>query len=230
MPTGRPRSLGPSPPPPPPPPPPPSYTSPRSILDRSPEFDALKTQALLNLVRDGDQDAWREVYRRYRTLLAIAAKEMTGADVEDPEDVLQSAFLSAWKDIKQFDYKGEGSLRAWLRAIVVHKNLEKLRNLKRARRVLPNNGMATGVLETLADRKNQGVHNEVENAEAQARLFQYMSENLDPIAAEILTLRLLEKFSTAEVADIVEMDPGRVRRIYRRAMKAVAEGLGLDKQ
>lgn len=199
-------------------------------MDLPAEFDALKTQDLLSLVREGNQDAWREVYRRYRTLLLLATKELTGPDAEDPEDVLQSAFLSAWKDIKQFDYRGEGSLRAWLRAIVIHKNREKLRNLKRARRVLPNKGMATEFLETVADGQSPSAHKELESEEAQALLFKYMSENLEPIAAEILTLRLLEKFSTAEVAEIVEMDPGRVRRIYRRSMMAVAEGLKLGRE
>ncbi len=184
----------------------------------------------MGLVREGDQDAWREVYRRYRTLLIIATREVTGPDTEDPEDVLQSAFLSAWKDIKEFEYQGKGSLRAWLRQIVVNKNREKLRKLKRARRLLPNKGFATGVLETVPDAKGQDGLKQLEKSDETARMFDYMSEHLDPIAAEILTLRLLEKFSTAEVAEIVELDPAMVRKKYRSAMKSVVEGLGLDKQ
>jgi RNA polymerase sigma factor (sigma-70 family) len=199
-------------------------------LDPSPELDSLRTQDLLGLVRDGDQDAWREVYRRYRALLIIATREITGPDREDPEDVLQSAFLSAWKDIKQFEYRGKGSLRAWLRKIVVNKNREKLRSLKRARRLLPNKGFASGVLETVPDVHGQDGLKQLEKSDDEARLFSYMSEKLDPLEAEILTLRLLEKFSTAEIAEIVELEPDKVRKTYRRAMKAVVEGLGLEQK
>jgi RNA polymerase sigma-70 factor (ECF subfamily) len=194
-------------------------------LTEEPEFNALRTQDLLAHVRKGNQDAWREVYRRYRHLLLVAANELTGAALEDAEDVLQSAFLSAWKDIKQFDYQGKGSLRAWLRTIVVHKNIEKLRKLKRSPKSTKDKGFATGWINQQPDSSANNPLTELETKDDETRLFRCMEDLLDPIEAEVLTLRLLEHFDTKQVAEIVELTEDTVRRTYQRAMKKLAAGL-----
>ena len=86
------------------------------------EFDSLHTDELLTHVRQGDQDAWREVYRRYRPYLALTARGETGLGVGEADDVIQSCFLTVWNRIEEFEYRGKGSFRAWLRRVVISKN------------------------------------------------------------------------------------------------------------
>lgn len=189
------------------------------------EFDALRTEELLVHVRGGDHDAWREVYRRYRHFLVLAVNEETGLILEDPDDVLQSAFLLAWKDIEQFAYRGGGSLRAWLRRIVVHKNLEKLRKLRRRKPVQVLSSMDAEWAETVSDDRQKDPADSAAAEEAQRRLFRCMDENLKPIEREILLLRHFEYLTTPQVSEIVELAERTVRDHYKAAMERIARAL-----
>jgi RNA polymerase sigma-70 factor (ECF subfamily) len=191
-----------------------------------PQFDALQTEELLIHVRSGDQNAWREVYRRYRTHLATAVRRITGLLPVEADDVLQSAFLAAWKDIEGFSYRGEGSFRAWLEAIVVHKNLSRLRSLERGANRLTPNRLDTGWLEHLGDARENNPAESLLDGDEQRRLFQCMEEHLDDLAREIIVLRHLEGLSTRQVAEVVELEPEQVRRRYRSAMTKIARVLG----
>ena len=49
---------------------------------------------------------------------------------EDAEEALMDAFYNCYKNIDSFTYAGEGSLRAWLKKIVVNQCLMQLRKKK----------------------------------------------------------------------------------------------------
>lgn len=51
---------------------------------------------------------------------------------EDAEEALMDAFYNCYKNIDGFSYAGEGSLRAWLKKIVVNQCLMQLRKKKLA--------------------------------------------------------------------------------------------------
>ena len=60
--------------------------------------------------------AQRELYDRFASLMLAVCYRYTKS-VADAEDVLQDAFVRAFKSLHQ--YKGEGDLGAWIRRIVV---------------------------------------------------------------------------------------------------------------
>lgn len=188
----------------------------------SPAFDALRTEELLIHVRDGNQDAWREVYRRYRTHLSNTAHRVAGTPLGEADDVLQSAFLSAWKDIESFSYRGQGSFRAWLETIIVHKNANSLRKRVRRADMLRPRNLDSEILRRVEDPEAENPANSVLNDEEQRRLFLCMEEHLDDLAREIIILRHLENLTTRQVADVMEITPEQVRRRYRAAMTKVA--------
>ncbi len=80
---------------------------------------------LVELVKRRDGAAMRELYDRHiRYLTAVA-----GRYVDDSllGDVLQESFVKVFTSIADFEFRGAGSLRAWLTRIVVNTALSHLR-------------------------------------------------------------------------------------------------------
>jgi RNA polymerase sigma-70 factor (ECF subfamily) len=85
---------------------------------------------LLGLVRQGDSAAMKAVYSRYvRYLAAVCSRYILNS--EDVKDVLQDSFLKIFSGIESFEYRGEGSLKAWLAKVTVNEILKFLRRDKR---------------------------------------------------------------------------------------------------
>jgi len=85
-------------------------------------------QALVARLRAGDEDAFAEVVRDYGPRLLAVARRFVLND-EDARDVLQEAFVSAWRAIGAF--AGTSKLSTWLHRIVVNAALMKLRSKRR---------------------------------------------------------------------------------------------------
>ena len=76
--------------------------------------------ALLKRLKAGQESAYRELLAAYGgRLLSVARRYMRNE--EDSQDVLQDAFVQAFRKIHQF--RGEASLGSWLHRIVVNSAL-----------------------------------------------------------------------------------------------------------
>lgn len=90
----------------------------------------LTEKDLLEHVKDGDTSAIRQLYEQYAGYLtAVCSRYVT--DSEKVKDILQEAFIKIFDKIKGFDYRGDGSLRAWMTRIVVNDSLKSLRHAGR---------------------------------------------------------------------------------------------------
>ena len=70
------------------------------------------------------------LYDRYAGYLtAVCARYVR--DDDDVKDILQEAFIKIFRTMERFEYRGEGSLKAWMTRIVVNDSLKSLRK-KRA--------------------------------------------------------------------------------------------------
>ena len=82
--------------------------------------------ALVRLVKEGTRTAMRELYDRHiRYLTGVAARYVDDGELHD---VLQESFIKIYTAIGRFEYRGAGSLRAWLSRIVVNVALDHLRH------------------------------------------------------------------------------------------------------
>ncbi len=79
---------------------------------------------LVKLCKKGDLNAQAALYRRYAPAM-YALCRLYLSDPQDAEDVLHDAFLKVFRNIRQF--RGEGSLSAWIRQIVLHTIIDFLR-------------------------------------------------------------------------------------------------------
>ena len=80
---------------------------------------------MLARIADGELDALEELYDRYRTMAYSIAYRITN-DATLAEDVVQDAFLGAWRNAARY-IEGRGSVKTWLLAIVHHRAIDAIR-------------------------------------------------------------------------------------------------------
>jgi RNA polymerase sigma factor (sigma-70 family) len=80
---------------------------------------------VLARVSNGELDALQELYDRYRTMAYSIALRIT-ADASLAEDVVQDAFLGAWRNAARY-VEGRGSVKTWLLSIVHHRAVDAVR-------------------------------------------------------------------------------------------------------
>jgi RNA polymerase sigma-70 factor (ECF subfamily) len=90
--------------------------------------------AAITRLAGGELEALEGLYGRYGTMAYSIAVRITG-DPSAAEDVIQEAFLGAWRNAGRYE-PGRGSVRTWLLAIVHHRAIDSLRR-RRATVELP---------------------------------------------------------------------------------------------
>jgi len=98
---------------------------PRLGSPRGGDHRRLGDEDLMTLVREGDSAAFEVVYERHGAVAYSLAHRMCGRS-QSAEDVVQEAFLSAWRRAASYD-AARGSLRTWLLGIVHHRAVDSLR-------------------------------------------------------------------------------------------------------
>ena len=86
----------------------------------------LSEAELLNLVRSGDASGMRAFYEHYVGFLTAVCSRYV-PDRAAVKDILQEVFVKAFDRIGSFEYRGEGSVKAWMHRIVVNDSLKFLR-------------------------------------------------------------------------------------------------------
>lgn len=84
------------------------------------------------VVRDGDEAAFRALYRRHTPTLYPFVLRVLGGSAEEAEDVLQDTWLRAVRALPRFRWAS--SFRTWLTGIGLNRAREVLRHRARAAR------------------------------------------------------------------------------------------------
>ena len=82
-------------------------------------------RAVLVRLADGELDALEDLYDRYKTMAYSIAYRITN-DATLAEDVVQDAFLGAWRNAARY-VEGRGSVKTWLLSIVHHRAIDAVR-------------------------------------------------------------------------------------------------------
>ena len=81
---------------------------------------------LIRKARRQDTVAIKALYDAYVQYLVAVCKSYIASD-DDVKDVLQESFLKIFSSLDKFEWRGEGSLKPWMRRIVVNEALMFLR-------------------------------------------------------------------------------------------------------
>ena len=187
--------------------------------------DALVAQhdetSLLEALRAGHDWAFETMIRSYGGRLLVVARRITRND-EDARDAVQSAYLSAFVALKNFE--GTCQLSTWLHRIVVNAALMKLRTRRRK----PEESIEALLPAFQAD----GHHVEqfsgpsetpdrlLERRETRA-MVRACIDKLPDNYRTVLVLRDIEQHSTDEAAAMLDMTPVAVKVRLHRARQAL---------
>ena len=87
-------------------------------------------ERLLTRIHQGDRKAQQELYRRFAgTAMAVAMRYV--ADTEVARDVLQESFVKVFSHVKDFEHRGEGTLKAWVMRVVSNEAINVMRQRQR---------------------------------------------------------------------------------------------------
>jgi len=103
---------------------------PRRVASAADDAD----RAVLADVAAGHLDALQDLYDAYKTMAYSIALRITN-DAGMAEDVVQEAFLGAWRNAGRY-VEGRGSVKTWLLSIVHHRAIDAIRR-RRATVELP---------------------------------------------------------------------------------------------
>jgi RNA polymerase sigma-70 factor (ECF subfamily) len=95
------------------------------------------THELVRAAASGDDHAWSQLFRRHRVLMRALVHARIPGELRsrfETDDVLQSAFLLAYRQIDTFEQRGPAAFKRWLATIVANKLNEKIRYHRRQRR------------------------------------------------------------------------------------------------
>ena len=182
---------------------------------------AIGDEELLAGLAAGRLEALDVLYERYKTMAYGIARRITGDD-SLAEDVVQEAFLGAWRNADRY-VAGRGSVKTWLLAIVHHRAIDAVRRRKPASE-LPEEaeGMRTPEPLTLPD-----VWGEVAGR-LDAGAVQTALTALPALQREALELAYFGGLSQTEIADRTGVPLGTVKSRVRLALVAMRRELGLS--
>ena len=177
---------------------------------------------LLAGLRAGDERAFETLVRSYGGRMLAVARRFVRND-QDAQDIVQSAYLSAFRSIGQFE--GQCLIATWLHRIVVNTALMKLRSRRRR----PENPID----DLLPAFQEDGHHVEqfadwstpadelIQRAEARAAV-RACIDQLPENYRQILLLRDIEELSTEESARALSLTPTAVKVRLHRARQALS--------
>lgn len=98
---------------------------------------ATSSHGWVERAKQGDHEAFARLFEKYRSRLAVLVHYKLGPSLRrdaDVDDVLQEAFLRAYRSIDGFDYRAPGSFMSWLARMAEHVIAEAARAQKRPKR------------------------------------------------------------------------------------------------
>lgn len=162
-------------------------------------------QQLINRCKKQSRKAQFEIYKLYYRAMYNSALMIIKNDV-DAEDIMQEAFLSAFKNIDS--YKGNVSFGAWLKRIVINKSLDYLK--QRKVEIFPINENLT---------QHPQVDIEETDNDLQVEKVKKAIAKLPSGYRIIINLYLIEGYDHEEIASILNISASTSRSQFLRAKK-----------
>ena len=192
-------------------------------IQQNVEQPVSEEMALVRRAKRGDDEAFAELVRRYDRNVFRIAQHIT-QNREDAEDVVQEAFLKAYRNLAKF--QEQSKFYTWLVRIAVNEALMKLRRRKPERTVSLDEEIRTeddSLPREVADwsPNPEQMYNQAELREILTRTIQ----GLPPGFRTVFVLRDVEALSTEETAQALELSIPAVKSRLLRARLQLRERL-----
>lgn len=164
---------------------------------------------LITASLNGDKRAFGEIVTRYQKMVARTVKGMLGDSVF-ADDIGQEVFIKLYYSLSEF--RGEAKLSTYIQKIAVNLTLNEIKRRKRFFSMFSQKGNNEMYEFEIADQDNE------ERKEASELVNKALLE-MDPKFRIILTMRMLQGYSTKETAEILDLPLGTVLSRLSRAQE-----------
>jgi RNA polymerase sigma-70 factor (ECF subfamily) len=193
-------------------------------------------EQLLAAAREGRRECFGTLLELYRNYLYLVARTQIDLHLQaqvSPSDLVQEAFLEAYRDFGQFRGQSETELLGWLRRILVH-NLARLveRQVRAQKRNVRREVSLEERLKTLeksAAKVEAALLCQGSSPSAQAQRRELAAILADQLAKlpvsyrEVIVLRNLEGLTFDEAARRMGRTSGAVRVLWMRALERLRQ-------
>lgn len=167
---------------------------------------------LVRQVRDGDEDAFRALFRRYGPIAkGLATRVVRQAFMAD--EIVQEAFLALWKHPEAFREE-RGTFRAWLLSTVHHRAVDTVRREEAYRRRNRQEEVAESLLEDVA----QAVVDVVDLQDTRTRVRGAL-EDIPAEQRQVLEMMYFEGKTQMRIAEELGLPLGTVKSRTLLAMR-----------
>lgn len=178
---------------------------------------AEKTDEQLVALTLKDENFYAILVERYEEKLTRYILRISGGSKEDVEDTLQDVFISAYKNLNDFD--PDLKFSSWIYRIAHNKVISHFRKITARPKTVTYEGDSQ-LLNILAS--NQDIAKELERKYTGEEVKSILNQ-LDEKYKEVLVLKFLEEKDYKEISDILEKPMGTVATLINRAKKQFKE-------
>lgn len=185
-----------------------------SMLPPAPRDD--DSLEILARIRDGDSTGWDLLYHRYHDELLFYVRHRLGHQLRahlQSEDIFQSVAVEALRSLREFEYRGEGSLLRFLQRMVQNKIRDRADTVRARKR------RAVGSLEDVPHVEPIAPGSAVRYHAAEH--FDRLERALGGLPAdmrEVILLRRIEGLDGKETARRLQRSDAATRKLYSRAL------------
>jgi len=176
----------------------------------------LNEEELIRRCSDNDRHAQEFLFNQfYKELYLIAMRYLS--DHHDAEDAIIKSMTRTFKSLKNFSYKGQGSLGRWIRTIVIN---ESIRMLKKKSLIQFNDDL---------------VHLDIQNTDAngleqlQASDIIRMIERLPTGYRTVFNLFVVEGYSHNEIAEMLGVSESTSKTQLKKARSYLMNKMNNEK-
>ncbi len=175
-------------------------------------------KTLIKELQNGNQQAQQELYSHYADTLLLTAMRYCGRRTQ-AEDVIHDAFIKIFSVIKNFEYRSESQLTAWLNRVVANLAIEQLRKSARLN-IIPLNE-AIGSDEEVDD--HDDITLDIDTIPI-SRLLELISQLPDGYRT-VFNLYCIENYSHREIAEMLSINERSSSSQLLRAKRHLANNI-----
>ena len=174
-------------------------------------YNAESEKELVRASLEGDKTAFGEIVSHYQGMVARTVKGMLGDSVF-AEDIGQEVFINLYHSLKEF--RGEAKLSTYIQKIAINLTLNEIKRRKRFFSMFSQKANNEMYEFEIAD------HDGEEKREA-SEIVNKALLAMEPKFRAILTMRMLQGYSTKETAEILNLPIGTVLSRLSRAQEQI---------
>lgn len=178
------------------------------------------TEALVRAAKEGDMEAWMKLDQRHRHVLAMFLRGRIPEGARrrfDTEDLLQSAFLSGFRELDSYEHRGPGSFKAWMTRILENRLKSQIRGQHAQKRDARDERYTDRMPGAAA--RSDSPSELISSAERHARLVEAIADLPDELR-DVVHMHNIDKKTLAQTAEELGISKSTVSR---RAAQAIEE-------